>query len=151
MKSTAYLTIIMTINWIFEIISFYNETSSTLFDIINALQGVLIFLMFVCMPRPLRLIESWWKDRGSFQVLDNKPSNSNDIQMTSLCQQWVRQERRTSEGDDENLNKRNYARRNHKMKLFVGTITLIYVGSFKFPGISSGPWHLMGSNLCGLR
>lgn len=29
--------------------------------------------------------------------------------------------------DDENLNKRNYAKRNHKMKLFVGTITLICV------------------------
>jgi hypothetical protein len=91
MKSTAFLTIIMTINWIFEIISFYNETSSTLFDIINALQGVLIFLMFVCLPRPMKLIKRWWKDRGSFQVLDNKPSNSYDIQMTSLSKQWVRQ------------------------------------------------------------
>lgn len=95
MKSTAFLTIIMTINWIFEIISFYNETSSTLFDIINALQGVLIFLMFVCMPRPLTLITRWWKDRGSFQVLDNKPSNSNDIQMTSLCQEKRAMEMRT--------------------------------------------------------
>lgn len=88
MKSTAFLTIIMTINWIFEIISFYAETSSTLFDIINALQGVLIFLMFVCLPRPLKLIGKWWNDRGSFQVLDNnfeKPSN--DIQMTALCKQ----------------------------------------------------------------
>src|SRR5690349_16208893 len=69
MKSTAFLTIIMTINWIFEIISFYAEASSTLFDIINALQGVLIFLMFVCLPRPLKLIREWWKDRGSFQVI----------------------------------------------------------------------------------
>lgn len=39
-----------------------------------------------------------------------------------------------SDRDDENLNKRNYARRNHKMKLFVGTITLIYVGGLKLPG-----------------
>ena len=89
MISTAFLTIIMTINWIFEIISFYNETSATLFDIFNALQGVLIFLMFVCLPRPMKLIESWWKDRGSFQVLadDKLEKSPNDIQMTSLCKQ----------------------------------------------------------------
>lgn len=89
MKSTAFLTIIMTINWIFEIISFYNETSSTLFDIVNALQGVLIFLMFVCLPRPMKLIQQWWKDRGSFQVLpdDNFEKSPNEIQMTSLCKQ----------------------------------------------------------------
>jgi hypothetical protein len=77
MKSTGFLTLIMTINWIFEIISFYNETSSTLFDIINALQGVLIFLMFVCLPRPMKLIQQWWSDRGSFQVLD--ADNENDV------------------------------------------------------------------------
>lgn len=89
MKSTAFLTIIMTINWIFEIISFYAETSTTLFDIVNALQGVLIFLVFVCLPRPLQLIKHWWNDRGSFQVLDgNYEKPSNDIQMTSLCKQW---------------------------------------------------------------
>lgn len=91
MKSTTFLTIIMTINWIFEIISFYAETSSTLFDIINALQGVLIFLMFVCLPRPLKLIKLWWNDRGSFQVLrdvDIATKPTNDIQMTSLCKQW---------------------------------------------------------------
>lgn len=81
----------MTINWIFEIISFYNETSSTLFDIINALQGVLIFLMFVCLPRPMKLIEKWWNDRGIYQVVNDdnieKSSSPNDIQMTSLCKQ----------------------------------------------------------------
>lgn len=76
----------MTINWIFEIISFYNETSSTMFDIINALQGVLIFLMFVCLPRPMKLIQAWYKDRGSFEVLpDNDLRGShNKIQMTML-------------------------------------------------------------------
>lgn len=106
MKSTAFLTIIMTINWIFEIISFYNETSSTLFDIINALQGVLIFLMFVCLPQNLKLVGKWWNDRGSFQVLDDFERSPNDIQMTSLCKQWVfRMER------EDDLNKRNYAKR----------------------------------------
>lgn len=98
MKSTAFLTTIMTINWIFEIISFYVDAPSTMFDIVNALQGVFIFLMFVCTPRPLELIKRWWKDRGSFKVLDNNNQQDdrrrprNDIQMTSLSKQgtWCR-------------------------------------------------------------
>jgi len=80
MKSTAYLTIIMTINWIFEIISFYNETSFMFFDIMNALQGVWIFIMFVCLPRPMKLIKGWWKDRGSFKVL----TTSEDVPMNTF-------------------------------------------------------------------
>jgi hypothetical protein len=89
MKSTAFLTIIMTINWIFEIISFYTETSGVFFDIINALQGVLIFLVFVCLPRQLEFVRQWWKDRGSFQVLpdDSAQKAPSDIQMKSLCKQ----------------------------------------------------------------
>lgn len=93
MKSTAFLTIIMAVNWIFEIISFYAETSGTFFDIINALQGVLIFLVFVCLPRPLELIKQhlrhFWRDRGSFQVLPDDALDTfpKDIQMTSLCKQ----------------------------------------------------------------
>lgn len=96
MKSTAYLTLIMTINWIFEIISFYNETSSTFFDIINALQGIFIFFMFICLPRPMKFIKYWWKDRGSI-LLDSssdtrakatttKTQNNNEIQMSLLKQ-----------------------------------------------------------------
>mgnify|MGYP003454607790 CR=1 FL=1 len=88
MKSTAYLTLIMTVNWIFEIISFYNETSSTFFDIINALQGVFIFFIFVCLPRPRNFLKYWWKDRGSFQIvpLEKPSSNNNEIQMRILKQ-----------------------------------------------------------------
>lgn len=88
MKSTAFLTTIMTLNWIFEIISFYTDASSMLFDIINALQGVFIFVMFVCTPRIFQLIMRWWKDRGSFRVLNSNDDhpyyNYNDIQMTAL-------------------------------------------------------------------
>lgn len=87
MKSTAYLTLIMTVNWIFEIISFYNDTTSTFFDIINALQGVFIFFIFLCLPRPLKMIKHWWRDRGSFQVIvEEKPPRSNDIQLNILRQ-----------------------------------------------------------------
>lgn len=61
----------MAINWIFEIISFYvqgSESSLVLFDIINALQGILIFLIFVYLPYPRNIIMKWWKDRGSLEI-----------------------------------------------------------------------------------
>lgn len=71
-RSTAYLYIIMTVNWIFEIISFYIHTSDAslvLFDILNALQGIVIFIIFVSLPQPLGVIKRWWRDRGSFEVV----------------------------------------------------------------------------------
>ncbi|KAG4069093.1 hypothetical protein HA402_008404 [Bradysia odoriphaga] len=80
-RSTAFLYIIMTINWIFEIISFYVhslDSSLVLFDILNALQGIVIFIIFVCLPKPMAVIKRWWHDRGSLvlhetemQVLNN--------------------------------------------------------------------------------
>lgn len=70
-RSTAYLYLIMTINWIFEIISFYTQTPSSsslvLFDVLNALQGVVIFIIFLCLPRPKRIITRWWKSEGTFE------------------------------------------------------------------------------------
>lgn len=82
-RSTAYLYLIMTINWIFEIISFYTQTPSSsslvLFDVLNALQGVVIFIIFLCLPRPKRIITRWWKSQGSLdcnttemEVLNNR-------------------------------------------------------------------------------
>lgn len=61
----------MTLNWIFEIISFYvqsAEGSLVIFDIMNALQGILIFIIFICLPRPLHIIKRWWMDRGSLDL-----------------------------------------------------------------------------------
>lgn len=65
----------MAINWIFEIISFYvqgSESSLVLFDIINALQGILIFLIFVYLPYPRNIIIKWWKDRGSLEICETE-------------------------------------------------------------------------------
>lgn len=70
-RSTAFLYIIMTINWIFEIISFYVhslDSSLVLFDILNALQGIVIFIIFVCLPKPMAVITRWWHDRGSLEL-----------------------------------------------------------------------------------
>lgn len=75
----------MTVNWLFEIISFYNDTSSTVFDVINALQGVIIFGMFICLPHPMKLVRRWWKDRGSLQISQiYADKNNSDTEMISL-------------------------------------------------------------------
>lgn len=61
----------MTLNWIFEIISFYvhsSDSSLVLFDILNALQGIVIFIIFVCLPKPKAIITRWWHDRGSLEL-----------------------------------------------------------------------------------
>lgn len=74
----------MTINWIFEIISFYIETQLVIFDVLNALQGLTIFLIFVCLPRPLRLIKRWWKHRGSYEVpRNNRDGHNNSVNMNN--------------------------------------------------------------------
>lgn len=71
-RSTAYLFIIMTMNWVFEIISFYITSTTTveLFDILNALQGINIFIIFVSLPRPLHIIKRWWSDRGEWDTTE---------------------------------------------------------------------------------
>jgi hypothetical protein len=74
----------MTVNWIFEMISFYMETPFIIFDVLNSLQGLTIFLIFICMPRPFRLIKRWWKDRGSFQVPPQTISRNNGNNVTEM-------------------------------------------------------------------
>lgn len=64
--STNLLLGVMFLTWLCEIISFYFTTkhlSPILFlDIINALQGVFIFMLFVCLPRPFKLIKTYIKE-----------------------------------------------------------------------------------------
>lgn len=64
----------MSFNWILEIVTFYVSDVSALimFDIINALQGVVIFIIFVYLEYPRKVIIEWWKDRGSFDVRENE-------------------------------------------------------------------------------
>lgn len=81
----------MTVNWVFEIITFYNDTSSTVFDVINALQGVIIFGMFVCLPHPMKLVRRWWKDRGSLQILKTyMDKNNSETEMDPLKVQEIK-------------------------------------------------------------
>lgn len=38
------------------------------FDVLIALQGVFIFIIFICSPKPLRIIKRWWIATGSLDV-----------------------------------------------------------------------------------
>lgn len=37
-------------------------------EVLVALQGVLIFILFVCLPKPLRVVKRWWIESGSFDI-----------------------------------------------------------------------------------
>lgn len=67
----------MAMNWVFEIVSFYVSTSASLelFDILNALQGIVIFIIFISLPRPLYIIKHWWIDRGEFNTTEMEQLN----------------------------------------------------------------------------
>lgn len=39
------------------------------FDILIALQGVFIFIIFVCSSTPLGIIKRWWISNGSLDVV----------------------------------------------------------------------------------
>lgn len=38
------------------------------FDILIALQGVFIFMIFICSPKPLKIIKRWWVATGTLDV-----------------------------------------------------------------------------------
>lgn len=38
------------------------------FDVLIALQGVFILIIFICSPKPMRIIRRWWVAGGSLDV-----------------------------------------------------------------------------------
>lgn len=38
------------------------------FDILIASQGVFIFMIFICSPKPLKIVKRWWVASGSLDV-----------------------------------------------------------------------------------
>lgn len=66
----------MTLCTIVEIIAFtFHSTvngsmpsSLIFFDILIALQGVVIFIIFVCLPPQCQLIKRWWVATGSLDL-----------------------------------------------------------------------------------
>jgi hypothetical protein len=52
-----------------ELITYFSGAGAiTLLDAFNSLQGVFIFFVFVCLPRPRKLIKKWWINRGSIDL-----------------------------------------------------------------------------------
>lgn len=47
-----------------------------IFDIFIALQGLFIFIIFVCSPKPLWMIKRWWISSGSLDVVVAAAANS---------------------------------------------------------------------------
>lgn len=66
------MSICMTIEMIAYIVSSSSPPSGlspfAFFDVLIALQGVIIFILFVCLPRPMRIIKRWWIESGSLDV-----------------------------------------------------------------------------------
>lgn len=60
----------MSICTIFEIISFFCNSHDRLqiVDILIALQGVVIIIIFVCLKRPMNIIKRWWVEKGSLDL-----------------------------------------------------------------------------------
>ncbi|ALC42966.1 mthl14 [Drosophila busckii] len=73
-KCVALLGIIIILAWLFEIITFYSpgqEAYLLLCDMINALQGLWIMLIFLVVRRRRTIILRWWYDRGSHSIADD--------------------------------------------------------------------------------
>lgn len=74
----AILFTVMSICMLIEMITYHLNTAiaSTesalspfaFFDVLIALQGVFIFIIFVCSPTQLRIIKRWWINFGSLDT-----------------------------------------------------------------------------------
>lgn len=75
-KSVAFLFGVMSICMLIEMLTSRLNTAIAsndmspfaFFDVLIALQGVFIFIIFVCSPSPLRIIKRWWIDTGSLDI-----------------------------------------------------------------------------------
>lgn len=74
-RATCILFAIQSVCFISELITFYvTNEESIFFELINAMQGVFILLLFILMPKPLLIIRQWWSgDRGSLIVEQQPP------------------------------------------------------------------------------
>ncbi|XP_055594489.1 probable G-protein coupled receptor Mth-like 14 [Uranotaenia lowii] len=64
-KYTAMLFIVMAGVWTITIATYYStKMIPILFDILFGLQGILIFIIFICLPRPFRTVKAWFQKNG---------------------------------------------------------------------------------------
>lgn len=67
----AIMYIIVVCTWLLEVITFYSPGAGeylAFLDVMNALQGVFILIIFVVIRKKREVIASWWHDRGSHQI-----------------------------------------------------------------------------------
>lgn len=38
------------------------------FDILTATQGIVIFIIFVCLPSPIQIVKRWWIVQGTLDL-----------------------------------------------------------------------------------
>lgn len=63
-KYTALLFMVMSGVWVITIATYYTtRTIPILYDILFGLQGILIFIIFICLPRPFRTVKAWFQKR----------------------------------------------------------------------------------------
>lgn len=63
-KYTAMLFMVMAGVWVITIATYYTtRTIPILYDILFGLQGILIFIIFICLPRPFRTVKAWFQKR----------------------------------------------------------------------------------------
>ncbi|XP_065077854.1 probable G-protein coupled receptor Mth-like 14 [Ochlerotatus camptorhynchus] len=61
-KYTALLFMVMSGVWTITIATYYStRTIPILYDILFGLQGILIFIIFICLPRPFRTVKAWFE------------------------------------------------------------------------------------------
>uniref|UniRef100_A0A182JHB4 Methuselah N-terminal domain-containing protein n=1 Tax=Anopheles atroparvus TaxID=41427 RepID=A0A182JHB4_ANOAO len=62
---TTLLFAMMAAVWIVMTVTYYTTYELPIFyDILFGLQGILMFIIFVCMPRPLRTVQQWFKENN---------------------------------------------------------------------------------------
>ncbi|XP_053668360.1 probable G-protein coupled receptor Mth-like 14 [Anopheles marshallii] len=63
-KYTIPLFVVMGIIWTVMAVTYYRSYELPIFyDILFGLQGILMFIIFVCMPRPWQTIREWCRDK----------------------------------------------------------------------------------------
>lgn len=77
----AFLFALMSICMIIEMLTSHinisiapNEAAAmspfAFFDVLIALQGVFIFIIFICSPKPLKIVKRWWVANGVYKCED---------------------------------------------------------------------------------
>ncbi|XP_031631586.1 probable G-protein coupled receptor Mth-like 14 [Contarinia nasturtii] len=75
-QSIAFLFAVMSICMIIEMFTSHINIEKppdgvspfAFFDVLIALQGVFIFIIFVCLPKPLKMIKRWWIAKGTLDI-----------------------------------------------------------------------------------